>query len=692
MASCTTPTYTRHNFKDAGRACPIDYKLDQAVWKAEPTEEHTYDALLVVGGLYGNPFAMDEVHRMVAEEQKLVGENGKVGAVFNGDMHWFDRTAEEFARIERGAENFIPMVGNVEAEVRRTSDIGVGCGCAYPDCTDDASVSRSNRIHHMMREEVQKHPELIAKLANRPGHMVAKVGDCKIGITHGDEKLLGGWDCAIEQLEDVMRQGELSDFMRENAIDIFATTHTCAAVAGCLQGGVVINNGAAGLPTFAGQHFGILTRIAKTPNDDALYRTQYKDVYIEAVPVRYDHEAYIQWFDELWKHNSPGEVSYRNRIVNGPACYIGNALLGGFEIQPKYKDEAYPAKQAATKQDLEDAMAKIMYFEDMVPNAECLRTRENLTTIQVNVGKKCNLSCAHCHVGAGPNRTEVINRETLQAVLNVGQKYSFKTIDITGGAPEMAPDFEWFIEEATKQGFRVLVRTNLTILAVPAYAHLIQKYAELGVTVIASLPNFSDALADEQRGNGVFEKSIEILHKLNEEGYGMSADASNESSKENHDNKNLELNLVFNPQRDILPPDQQDLEDLYRKELHNYGIEFNHLYAVTNNPIGRYGCHLLENGIYPQYMNMLLDAFNPAACENLMCRDQISVGYDGRIYDCDFNQVMEMPCQNDGKDLTIFDLADRDFESLQRDIRFDVHCYGCTAGAGSSCGGTLVQG
>ena len=238
MASCTTPSYARHNFKDAGRACPMDYRLDPSVWAASPAPAHTFDTLLVVGGLYGNPFAMDAVQAMFVKEQERLGEGGRVGMVFNGDMHWFDRTAEEFARIEAGAEKYIPMVGNVEAEVRRTEDIGVGCGCAYPDCTDDASVSRSNRIHHMMKAEIGKHPELIAKLKDRPVHMVAQVGDCKIGITHGDEKLLGGWDCAIEQLEDVLRQGELSDFMEENGIDIFATTHTCAAVAGKLRGGV----------------------------------------------------------------------------------------------------------------------------------------------------------------------------------------------------------------------------------------------------------------------------------------------------------------------------------------------------------------------------------------------------------------------------------------------------------------------
>lgn len=686
MASCTTPSYARHNFKDAGRACPVDYRLDSSVWFAAPSPAHTFDTLLVVGGLYGNPFAMDAVQAMFVKEQERLGEGGRVGMVFNGDMHWFDRTAEEFARIEAGAEKYIPMVGNVEAEVRRTEDVGVGCGCAYPDCTDDASVSRSNRIHHMMKEEIGKHPELIAKLKDRPAHMVAQVGDCKIGITHGDEKLLGGWDCAIEQLEDVLRQGELSDFMEENGIDIFATTHTCAAVAGKLRGGVVINNGAAGLPTFEGQQFGVLTRIAATPEEDAIYRAEYKGLYIEAVPVRYDQAAYVEWFDRLWKHNSPAEVSYRNRILNGPACTIGNALLGGFVVLPAYREEAYPEGKPASPRDLEDAMARIMYFEDMVPKAEYLETRPELSTIQVNVGKKCNLSCEHCHVGAGPDRKEVISRETLQAVLDTGVRYGFRTIDITGGAPEMAPDFRWFIEEATRLGFRVMVRTNLVILKAPAYRDLIRKYWELGVTVIASLPNFSESEADSQRGDGVFRQSIEVLRELNAVGYG--AEMESEESGE----QKPELNLVFNPQRDILPPDQDELENLYRKELRKYGVEFNRLYAVTNNPIGRYGCHLLRNGIYQQYMDMLLDAFNEEACEKMMCRDQISVGYDGRIYDCDFNQVMNMPCRNEDRDLTIYDLAGGKINSLQRKIRFGAHCYGCTAGAGSSCGGTLVQG
>ena len=669
----------RHNFKDAGRVCPVDYHLDQAVWASEPAPQHCFSTLLVVGGLYGNPFAGEEVRRMAAAEAELLGGEGQVGVVYNGDMHWFDRTAEEFARIEQLAEGGIPLVGNVEAEVRRDSDVGVGCGCAYPSCTDDASVSRSNRIHRMMRDAVRQEPELVELLQGRPGHMVARVGECKVGITHGDEKLLGGWDCSLEQLEQVTRQAELSSFMAANGIDVFATTHTCAAVAAKLSAGVVVNNGAAGLPTFRGQRFGILTRIAATPCEEALYRCEHKGLFIEAVPVRYDHDAFLVWFDSLWPRRSPAEVSYRKRILEGPACSIKDALLGGFKVMPAYAAEARGPVADVTLDDLEEALARFMYFEDMVPSPELLSTREHLTTIQVNVGKRCNLACAHCHVGAGPNRTEVIERSALQAVLDTAARYGFETVDLTGGAPEMCSDFRWFIREARAAGLKVMVRTNLVILLEEGYRDLISLFAELGVVVVASLPNFSEAQADAQRGGGVFQGSIEALRQLNAAGYGAG--------------NGLELDLVFNPQADVLPPSQEELELLYRERLGSeYGICFDHLYAVTNNPVGRYGMHLLREGALDAYMGLLLDAFNPEACEKMMCRNQISVGWDGRVYDCDFNQVEELPCQGPSGDLTIFDLAAGRVQNIRRPIRFGNHCYACTAGAGSSCGGTLVQG
>ena len=688
MSNCgNTQAKTRRNFKDAGRVCPVDYHLDQKVWANEPEPEHRFDTLFVIGGLYGNPFAGEAVQAMAAAERARLGKDGRVGVVYNGDMHWFDRTPDAFARIEELAQEGIPLVGNVEAEIRRDSDVGVGCGCAYPDCTDDASVSRSNRIHRMMRDAVRRHPELIAPMKDRPAHMVAQVGACKVGITHGDEKLLGGWDCSLEQLEQVMRQAELSDFLVRNHLDILATTHTCAAAAMKLASGVVINNGAAGLPTFKDQHFGIATRIAKTPSDDALYRAQRKGIYVEAVPVRYDHEAFLTWFDDLWPHRSPAQISYRDRIVNGPDCFIADALLGGFTVTKRFAAQAHANNEKnVTHDDLEDALATYMYFEDMIPDREFLYTKDKLSTIQVNVGKRCNMACAHCHVEAGPQRTEVISKDTLQAVLDAARRYGFTTVDVTGGAPEMAPDFEWFVGQARAQGLDVIVRSNLTILREPGYEHLIERYAQWGVTVVASLPSFSDSQTDDQRGSGAFNASLEALRLLNAAGYGKpSLDGSDV----------LELDLVFNPQRDVLPPDQDELEAFYHRFLERtYGICFNHLYAVTNNPVGRYGMHLLRENALDAYMNMLMDAFNPAACEHMMCRDQISVGFDGRVYDCDFNQVENLPCIGpDGRhDLTIFDLAQGRVKNIKRPIRFGNHCYACTAGAGSSCGGTLVQG
>lgn len=678
MTSCLTPKYNRHNFKDAGRACPVDYRLDQRIWSSEISDDHVFDTLYVAGGLYGNPFAATRLIEMLEAEKSRLGEGGRAGMVFNGDMHWFDRTIEDFRRIEEMASPYITLLGNVEAEVRRRNDVGVGCGCAYPDCTDDASVSRSNRIHNIMKREIRPHEDMLSLLDNRDTHMLARVGECTVGITHGDEKLLGGWDCALEQLEDVLRQAELSDFMDMNGIDIMATTHTCAAVSARLASGIVINNGSCGLPTFKGQNFGIVTRISVLPCDDAVYRAEYKGLYVEAVPVRYDHDAYLEWFDGLWPVNSPAEVSYRDRIINGPNAYIENSILGGFNVMPAFREEARAPRKPADENALRAAMARIMYFEDMVPEESLLRTNDKLKTIQVNVGKRCNLACSHCHVQAGPARTEVIERETLEAVLKAAERFGFETIDVTGGAPEMAPDFEWFITRASEMGFKIIVRTNLTILLERGYEHLIKKYAELGVNVVASLPNFSEAPADGQRGRGVFGKSIEVLRMLNEEGYG------NDSDKE--------LDLVFNPQRDTLPPDQSSLEKLYKRELERYRVTFNRLFAVTNNPVGRYGEYLLSCGAYESYMNMLIDSFNPDACVNMMCRSQISVGYDGRIYDCDFNQVMDMPCRGPEGDLTIFDIAEGRVSSLEREIRFDCHCYACTAGAGSSCGGTLVQG
>lgn len=309
-------------------------------------------------------------------------------------------------------------------------------------------------------------------------------------------------------------------------------------------------------------------------------------------------------------------------------------------------------------------------FGDHLVNKETAYT-STCTILQVNVGSLCNQACKHCHVQGGPNRSdEVMSKEVMQACLDVfRQNESLDTIDITGGAPEMNPNFEWFLWEACQICNHVIVRCNLTILTEPKYAHLAQVYRDLGVEVFASLPYYREKNTDRQRGSGVFSKSIEILHKLNQLGYGRE--------------EKLVLNLVYNPGGAFLPGAQSAIEDEFRKKLkRDFDVDFTHLFAITNNPIGRFGDFLESSGNLEGYMNTLYGAYNPGAEEGMMCRFQLSVKWDGGLYDCDFNQAADLPCR-DG--LTIFDLLGKKIE--KRHIALANHCYGCTAGQGSSCGG-----
>jgi len=676
--ACASHGGKRRNFKDAGRVCPVDYHLDEALFSAD-SSLHT-DTLYVVGGLYGNPFALDELERMLEKERKL-GRDPLV--VLNGDIHWFDKTADNFLSIERRIERngWVPLVGNVEAELRRQVDVGVGCGCSYPDCTDDASVSRSNRIHRMLSTAVQERPECKEPLIGRPPATTVDVCGIKVAITHGDEKLLGGWDCSGDSLQDPVRQDELSRWMKRMGVRVLACTHTCAPVGIALEDGVVINNGATGLPNFEGQQFGIVSRIATTSSDEWIFGTQLDGLFIEAVPVRYDHDAYLAWFDDLWSRLSPAAVSYRGRIIDGPAERIQEALFGGFRVSEAFAREATAIRNPdASKETLDETFARLMYFEDMLETDQ-LKTDGEPTSMQVNIGKKCNLACAHCHVEAGPHREELMTRETMQAVLDVMEAHNMATLDITGGAPEMNPDFEWLIGQASSRGYRVMVRTNLVILTEPGYTHLPEKYADLGVEVIASLPSLNENQMESQRGKHTFDPCIDVLKQLNSLGYGR-------------DGEHI-LDLVYNPQTPFLCPEQVKLEELYKRRLkEDHDIDFDNLFAIANCPIGRYGVHLARTGDLEGYMELLMDAFNPEAAENMMCRKQISVGYDGRIYDCDFNQAesVDLPQRKGGRDLTIFDYAADPALSTAREIVFWHHCYSCTAGQGSSCEGTLVQG
>lgn len=308
-------------------------------------------------------------------------------------------------------------------------------------------------------------------------------------------------------------------------------------------------------------------------------------------------------------------------------------------------------------------------FQANIENPKVQKT-DDMKVLQINVGRLCNLACKHCHVEAGPSRTEIMSKEVMDACLKTYNKWGFDTIDITGGAPEMNPNFRWFVEECCRISNHVIVRSNMVIMLEEGYEDLPEFYARNNVELVVSLPHYKAKKTNKQRGDSVFEGSIEILKKLNALGYGTDSD--------------LVLNMVYNPSGAFFPPNQQAMETEYKEKLgREYGISFNNLFCITNNPIGRFGKFLVQSGNFEGYMYKLYDAFNPETLENMMCRYQISVGWDGKVYDCDFNQAEGIEISTKQ---TIFDIADSDYEV--RNICFDKHCYACTAGSGSSCGGT----
>ncbi len=311
-------------------------------------------------------------------------------------------------------------------------------------------------------------------------------------------------------------------------------------------------------------------------------------------------------------------------------------------------------------------------FEEKLGGAE-LRSAA-IDTLQVNVGKLCNQACKHCHVDASPKRTEIMRRETVEACLNVLGKYNIPTLDITGGAPELIPDFRYFVSEARKTGAKIIVRHNLTVMFEAGQTDLPEFFAENELEVVCSLPYFLQQQTDAQRGTGVFDKSIEALKRLNAVGYGI--------------DKKLVLNLVYNPTGAFLPPAQTAIEADFRRELKTrFDISFNNLYTITNMPIARFLDWLRRSRNEESYMTRLVNAFNPSTVSGLMCRNLISVDWLGNLYDCDFNQMLELPVAIENSQ-TIFDF---DLKKLaKRQIVTANHCFGCTAGAGSSCGGTVA--
>lgn len=299
-----------------------------------------------------------------------------------------------------------------------------------------------------------------------------------------------------------------------------------------------------------------------------------------------------------------------------------------------------------------------------------------LETLQVNLGKMCNQTCTHCHVDAGPDRTEIMTRETMAWCLRALEQSEIRTVDLTGGAPEMNPDFRWFVESITRLGRKTIVRCNLTILlAGEKYADLPEFFAAHRVHVISSLPCYEKKNTDLQRGIGVFDKSIQALLRLNRVGYGIP-------------DSDLKLDLVYNPVGAFLAADQKALEDKFKFELRRlFDVRFNELLAINNLPVSRFLEFLVESGNLDEYMTQLVQAFNPRAASNVMCRSLVSVGWDGTLYDCDFNQMLEMPLVSSApRHIQDFDVP----KLNRRTIAVNQHCYGCTAAQGSSCGGQTV--
>lgn len=324
----------------------------------------------------------------------------------------------------------------------------------------------------------------------------------------------------------------------------------------------------------------------------------------------------------------------------------------------------------------EGALSSYIDFDEKLAAHGMELRSAGIETLQVNVGKLCNQACKHCHVDAGPARTEIMTRETAEQVIEAVRKFRFRVLDITGGAPELNPSFRYLVMAAHALGAHVMVRHNLTVMFEPEQDDLPEFFRANAVEVVSSLPYFLEQQTDAQRGRGVFQKSIEALRRLNGVGYGV-------------EGGNLVLNLVYNPVGAFLPPAQSSIEADFKRELRQrHNVSFNRLYTITNMPIKRFLDYLRRTGNEERYMRKLVEAFNPASIEGLMCRNLVSVDWTGRLYDCDFNQMLELGVSPElPQIISGFDPAD----FAGRRIMTGPHCFGCTAGAGSSCGGAVIK-
>ncbi len=335
---------------------------------------------------------------------------------------------------------------------------------------------------------------------------------------------------------------------------------------------------------------------------------------------------------------------------------------------------SYPEKQLALLD--QSLMGKENFDSMLLKNGNTGLTAGEIQILQINMGKMCNQVCKHCHVDAGPDRKEIMTKKTMKACLDFIDRSVVRTVDLTGGAPELNPQFFWFIEELGKRELKIMVRCNLTIInSNPKFHILPNLFKKHKVEVVSSLPHFSKIRTDSQRGEGVFERSIDALRRLNDVGYGIKGTG-------------LELNLVYNPTGAFLPANQESLQREFKEKLNSrFGIEFNHLYSITNMPISRFLEYLEKSGNLEEYLDTLIESFNPTTLGSLMCLDTLSVGWDGQIYDCDFNQMLDLNSDlKSGRHISSIEVE----ELKGRRIRTANHCFGCTAGSGSSCGGSIA--
>jgi len=346
-------------------------------------------------------------------------------------------------------------------------------------------------------------------------------------------------------------------------------------------------------------------------------------------------------------------------------------------LQKRHSDLANTNKQLEILSNGVFANGELPTFKNKISETNQFPLKaKTLEILQINVGYMCNQVCEHCHVDAGPDRKEIMTKETMQQILDVIKTTGAHTLDLTGGAPEMNPNFRWFVEEASKIGVQdFIVRSNLTIIrANKKYYDLPDFFKKHNIHVVSSMPHWTRGKTDKQRGEGVFDMSIKALQELNAVGYGMP-------------NSDLKLDLVYNPSGAFLPGDQMAMEKDFKKALlEDFEIQFHNLFAITNLPISRFLDYLIASENYEDYMYNLVEAYNPMAVENVMCTNTLSVSWDGYLFDCDFNQMLELPVNSKAKHISEYKT-----ELLEgRNIVISQHCYGCTAGAGSSCQGVVA--